>query len=626
MPETSRRAALGIGLAAFAVSFFLRISNLEGAFVDGQTQVPPFDDLYHAKRIMYSALHFPRVLDFDSARGTSGAFCPWPPLYDVTAGGLARALGARDPAAVLARVIWLPPITLSLAAAFFAVAVARRLGAAAGALAGVLVALSFPLVVVSRLSSIDHHFLEPPLLLAILAALLNIGSAAAGRSSLRAGVLFGAALSAALLVQTAFLFAAAVAFAATLFLFGGAVHRLRAAALGFAISTLVVVAYRSTRLPGYPESEWFLGRSHAAALAAAAVTTLAFAELAVRGAGPVLSRALAVALGAASAAAVPGTLAAFGEGARFFGGDRWLSTIQEFRPLFVDRPWDPLGDLMRTGGGILLAIPFAIMALRKPRPGLRLIAVFTLFYLAAAISSRRFLVAAVPLFSLAAAAVVAELEGEGHSWAARAAAVLALAPTCAAAWLWLRPFSPVVPEEAAPMVRAAARVASFLDRPGRVLAPWSWGHLFDVRAGRGVLVDNFGAMLGRAAFEDALSVALLTREDRVAASCERTGVRFVVLENPLRLIPPQVETLGGGATLYLRPGATPEAPPSITRLAQTTFWWRAYFGRGAARPEAGARGEAFRRFRLVYEDPQPSADPPPFRGPAVQVWELVSVR
>ena len=173
------------------------------------------------------------------------------------------------------------------------------------------------------------------------------------------------------------------------------------------------------------------------------------------------------------------------------------------------------------------------------------------------------------------------------------------------------------------MLRAAARLATWQDRPGHVLGPWSWGHLFDVRAGRGVIVDNFGAAVSRTTFDNALTAFLLSREARVADYCTAVGVRFVVLENPLRLLPPQIQSLGGDVSAYLRPGATPESPPGITRLAQTTFWWRAYFDRGEARPEAGARGEAFRRFRLVYVDPQPSADPPPYRGPAVQIWELV---
>jgi len=34
-------------------------------------------------------------------------------------------------------------------------------------------------------------------------------------------------------------------------------------------------------------------------------------------------------------------------------------------------------------------------------------------------------------------------------------------------------------------------------------------------------------------------------------------------------------------------------------------------------------GRPFRRFRLVYSDPELSGQPPPYDGPAVQIWELV---
>src|SRR6266849_5133452 len=55
----------------------------------GSREVPPYDDLYHMKRMEYSAAHLPHVLEFDPDRA---AFCPWPPLYDLL-GGLALRLG-----------------------------------------------------------------------------------------------------------------------------------------------------------------------------------------------------------------------------------------------------------------------------------------------------------------------------------------------------------------------------------------------------------------------------------------------------------------------------------------------------------------------------------------------------
>src|SRR5207244_2751424 len=49
------------------------------------------------------------------------------------------------------------------------------------------------------------------------------------------------------------------------------------------------------------------------------------------------------------------------------------------------------------------------------------------------------------------------------------------------------------------------RAARFLhgQPPGRVLAPWSVGHLLDVDGGRAVVIDNFGTMPDEIAFERA---------------------------------------------------------------------------------------------------------------------------
>ena len=172
-------------------------------------------------------------------------------------------------------------------------------------------------------------------------------------------------------------------------------------------------------------------------------------------------------------------------------------------------------------------------------------------------------------------------------------------------------------------IRAANWLKRNADRPGRVLAPWSWGHLIDFVGERPVLIDNFGASVGRTAFDAAIAAPLLPGEERFAAFCRQAGVRFVVLGNPFRMMSGTVTTLGQPAAAYLRPGSTQESPLAFTRLAQASFWWRAYFDGGRARPEAGRSGRPFRRFRLVWADRESSGDPAPYAGPALQIWELV---
>src|SRR5262249_21315211 len=150
----------------------------------------PIDELYHWKRMSYSAAHFPQVLEFDGDRGDSGAYCPWPPLYDLLAGGAARLLGARDADGVLARVVWFPPVIFAAFVAAAGAGVAHARGAFTAVVAGSALAASPYLVTSSWIGAIDHHFLEPILVFAILAATVW------GRTWLLA-----AALTAAMFVQ-----------------------------------------------------------------------------------------------------------------------------------------------------------------------------------------------------------------------------------------------------------------------------------------------------------------------------------------------------------------------------------------------------------------------------------------
>jgi len=117
------------------------------------------------------------------------------------------------------------------------------------AITGIALATSPFLVTTSWIGSIDHHFLEPVFTFAILGATcLGIR----GSNRLRAGILLGLAITAAMFVQTALLIAAALAFAMLFFLSDGF-----AATLGFSIAAIAVTIYRLTRAPGFPDNQWF---------------------------------------------------------------------------------------------------------------------------------------------------------------------------------------------------------------------------------------------------------------------------------------------------------------------------------------------------------------------------------
>lgn len=484
----------GAAVAIFAITLLLRLG--------GSHQVPPFDDLYHMKRIA----NFPSISDFDPDRGENGAFCPWPPLHDFLLGSVGRVLP----------VAWFAPLFFAAFAAGVFLAM-RRFGTLASVTAGLAVAVSPYLTGASAAGHVDHHYVEPLLVLLIVVT-----------TARQRGVASGITIALALLIQPALLVAAALAFLA-LFLWGDA----REGAKAFAIAAAAVILYRLTRQTGYPDSAWFLGYPHAALLAGAAVAC----ALRVR-----FPAATALAGGAAVALSVRSTGPAFFTGLHFFGGDPWLSSIVEFQPMF--RRANEIGtDFANLTGGALLGL----LLWRKQKS----VALFSTAYLLLAISSRRFLIPAIAIFAISGALAVAYARRRVLAWAA---AAITLVPPIAYDLYTIRSAEPSYEE-----FRVMGRRMRDLP-PGRVLGPWSFGHAIDVIGRKPVVIDNFGSMPDEAAFTRAIEAMLTTREAVLLRYCRERGIRYLVLPHPA-YVPATARSIG------LR-----------TRPARRTVWWRLYNG------------------------------------------------
>jgi asparagine N-glycosylation enzyme membrane subunit Stt3 len=607
---TGRIPALGVALATFLFAFLVRIANFQSAFVNGVPQFPPFDEMYHAKRIAYSASHPLRSLNFDVNRGVHGAFCPWPPLYDTVAGATGRLVGGSTPVGALVVASWLPPITAASVAAVIALALTTQIGLFAGLLGGLGVATSTFFIDRSRLVAIDHHFLEFPLVLGILLATFVISSARDRRDAVRSAAISAIAIVLALLVQTALLIAVAIAFGAVLVLDRRLAMSRTAAASGFAVAGLIVLLYRLQQPPAYPDKQWYLGVPHAAALAGAAVALVCQAWAFQRGTSFGVGTALALTMGVLTVVAFPNAFAAIVEGSHFLGGDPWLRSINEFHPLFFGEESLWAADLAFLGGGSLLTVGAMISPLWRSGTRFQL-ALFALGFSALAVTSMRFLAISAPLCAISGAVAVHDLRKRRPARVAFAVIVLLLPSLVLSAGRVIRP-APSITHDMVPMIR----VAEYLQQQpagGRVLGPWSWGHLFNVVANRGVLLDNFGTMGGQTDFENARGIILSTREKAVADYCRAHGVRYVVLQDPRPYF-------AGHAEMSGFPRAAFELNSSPTRLMKATFWWRAYFEGGRKRAGVGPAGEEFRSFRLVRTEREPG---PSDVLSAVQVWELV---
>ena len=428
-------------IAAVVLAFLVRV-------VGGNRAIAPYDDLYHWKRILYSAAHFPRVLEFDPDRGLGGAFCPWPPVYDLLAGGIVRLFGADV-------IIWIPPVVTSLLIGVTVFVAGWR---------AIPIAYAPFLVVASSVADIDHHFLEPFLVLAIVAATMQ-----------RSWIALTLALVAALFVQTGLILAAGLSFACLFFLADKATRR--RGAIAFVVAAGVVLLYRVTRLPGYPDGPWFLGTTHAALLIAAAIA-LVWRPAIIVSAGIVTPFVL--------------------DGMRFFAGDPWLSTIQEFQPIWKRNIANYAAALWSAG--VLTRVS--------------VLNIFTFAYVAATISTSRFATISTVLVIVAAAQI-------------RNRVITALLFVIPAAQLiaWRVGGPAPVPH-----------VPDFhFEKPGRVLAPWSWGHAIDVLEGRAVVIDNFGSMPDPELFRRAHSLLMGGDERSLAAFCDRHAIRYVVLRPPRKL-------------------------------------------------------------------------------------------
>jgi asparagine N-glycosylation enzyme membrane subunit Stt3 len=471
----------------FVTALVVRLANAPMIVGSGRPHLTPLDDLYHWKRIAFSAAHFPAVLEFDPDRGERGAYCPWPPLYDLTCGAVARVLGMRA-------IVWIPPLLGAIAAAVAAFFVGRVFGSRAAIAAGVALAMSPFIVTESSVGDIDHHFLEWPLAFAILgAACLLIRR--------RSWIPLAIVMTVAMFVQTAMLVACGLAFVVVIVFTDG-----RSAAIAFSITAAAIALYRITRPPDFPNSPWFLGWPHAALFAGAAAVCLLRKK-------PAFAALIAVTVAVAFHSAIAG-------GSHFFGGDPWLSTISEFQPVWKGNLDDWTSHAAGFAIGAILVWDLARRAIRGRDKVAGAIVIFALAYFPLAISSRRFEATAIPLLALAGAVDAAMILRRNA--AMFAASAVALIPAVQLG-LWMMHPLPPISNEQAQWIRAADFLKS--RPPGRVLAPWSLGHCLDVLGEHPVIVDNFGTMPDAGVFDRA-NQAL--HSDDLTAYCERIGVRYVI--------------------------------------------------------------------------------------------------
>jgi dolichyl-diphosphooligosaccharide--protein glycosyltransferase len=643
-------ALFGLAFAVRSLTLPLRLGPL------GPLHDP--DSYYHARRILYGALHFPSVLARDPyINHPHGGEPIWSPLFDWAGAALARVvLGAPEPESLERLLAWIPPLLGALTVLCAARFGARHFGGGAGLLAGALLAVLPAHVAYSQLGYVDHHAAEALAAAALLLAGAGLlarleAGAPAARPALACGAVVGLALLLwpGMLLHVVLLELTAAGFLLSRRRRVGLEATARALALAHAAAFAALApfalgrhwerwgAFHPVVLSGF--QPWLLGSAAAAyALVAAAL----------RRAPPECSLLRRLATAGSAAALVLAASALWLPELPGAARDAWdwlvrresfQASVTESQPLLLPRGRldlrPALGQLSALPLLLPLLVPVALCDLRRSRSRAAgaLLLVFAAGLLAATLLQLRFgnsfCVALAPLSGWCAALLArggAPRLGAARARAAVAAGLLvcvapALAgyrPELANLARWLAGGEPHLDPgawrrlrllEVARWIRDGTPATSgWLEAGARpeyaVLAPWPDGHLLEWVARRPTAVDNFGDDVG--AENLPLSFEYYRApEERASEILEALGARYAIFEYR-----------------RLREWA---------KLGPRALLPRLYFADGGAAPRSFAveRGvlkrlrlpaPAVERHRLVYES---EANPGAPERPAFKIYEHV---
>lgn len=291
---------------------------------------------------------------------------------------------------------------------------------------------------------------------------------------------------------------------------------------------------------------------------------------------------------------LPGFRTAFAEGLGYLGSYDIAALSLEAQPLWSDL--DRAGDLLTWLAPLSLVGTVALLLPSGNRhlAARRSLGLLSLALLVLALAQRRFLMAATPFYVLGLAhglilawglprATLAFPGVRRTAWATFFLAVVALG--LAPSIHHMLTVQPLSPRDRA-MYQAAETLSNAPFRPDRggVLAPWSYGHLFQYSARRPTVCDNFfGVPENDRALRTCLGLLLETDPRVAAARLRELRVGFVVLTPPH---PDEVRV--HTRLLGLAPGRFVDSDDRFTQDFAGTLW--AVLGLWAQRSDKGDRG------------------------------------
>ncbi len=636
--------------ALFVVAVAIRALPWRTVFVGDAVLLFDHDAYYHLRRIVWSVVHFPRVLDLDSyVNFPDGGRAIWTPCFDWLVALLALPFADPGRFGSIERVaVWVPPLLGGATVVALHGLARRHFDAGTALLAGALLAVLSGHFWYSQLGFVDHHAAEALTATWLLAATMAFLDREARAESLAAAATaVGLALAAALLVWPGSILYVAIAEAGLLAALLTRPGSTRALAFARAFTGVQIVALAAILPLAAAAGPTRFGPW--SPLVLSSFQPLAFGALAGVGAacvglwrrwpsladGPLRRAALLAAAALLVAAAfLPEVLRGAADAWAWLGRrESFQAQVAESQPLLLQASGLGIDVAVARLSWFVLASPLALLAAagwawRRPvRAPLLVWIAWTAALLVVTLLQRRFFnafsVCVALLFAWSVRAVydwlVQALSGRSAARrgavGALAAAVLAcLVPVAGsyrlpvAALFDDRDRGPVhVPPSlvrrramldlAIWMSRRTPATAGWLDparRPGYgVLGPWEIGHILQYVARRPTVVDNFGDDVSEAGFERARRY-FASEEAAASELLDELGVRYVVAQRE----PPFLGAAPGErsmfASLFYFDGSESDAEVG-TRL--------------------GARVPALERHRLVYESTLQLAaapDAPPF--------------
>lgn len=596
------------------------------------------DAAFHARRAARTISEgtlLPPVFDAFENFPTGGR-AVWPPLHDATLALLARVGGSSkaDPARGLGLAAGFPVLELVLAMLCATLLARRFAGDQGGILAAWLFATTPALIRRGAFGEIDHNMTEVlgGLLLSLLACHL-VETREGSRTRFAAPLLWAGAVLLALgfyagLALSAALVAAGV-LVAEFFKDRSIPRRGSLLAAGFALSALVLPLVSSIRVTPDPGDPWRLGPVYVLILAATAIVcgALALASSPDRtgkffAIGSVITGAFLSILAPAAARA------GFAKGIGFLGSrDRWLATIDEFRPL-ITSPAGLLASLPAVLAGVFFAGIW--LSRRRENPDTLSLLVPFISLLTLALLQKRFLPPAAA-FGAAAAGACWELR-DRRRWLGRAVVAIGIFAVASSLFAFLRGTARA---EADPNVTADEAAAAMLtqltpqaETPPKwgVLAPWEYGHQILRRSGRPVALNNFGSF--HPGFEKALAIFNDSSPSHAVRTLDELRLRYIVAVYPPNVSPHAAAILGIDPARFWTDGFSPDR---LTRYIPTaegekTLLVRLHLHDGMGAPLPGDTDSdrlALLRFKKIGESQEEGPGPDGRPVPFMKLFELL---